>query len=179
VPESSFRILSLDGGGVRGAFVTGFLAEIERKLGRPVADHFDLLAGTSTGGIIAMGLAVGIPAAQIERFYLDKAVAVFARARLHRVTRPLNWALRRNAARVDTGWIRRSKYPAGPLANALGRVFGERTLDQAARRVVIPAVDLARSQTIVFKTPHLPGMERDLDFRRVDVVPSTTDWVAA
>ena len=51
-----FRILSLDGGGIRGAFGAGFLAEIERRTSRPIAECFDLFVGTSTGGLIAAAL---------------------------------------------------------------------------------------------------------------------------
>lgn len=73
----SFRILSLDGGGIRGAFSAAFLAEIERQLGVRMADHFDLIAGTSTGGIIGIGLALGVPAERIESFYESKGARVF------------------------------------------------------------------------------------------------------
>jgi uncharacterized protein len=55
-PESKrFRILSLDGGGIRGAFTAAVLTEWEKQTGRVISDHFDLIAGTSTGGIIALG----------------------------------------------------------------------------------------------------------------------------
>src|SRR5690554_4752392 len=55
---SMFRILSIDGGGIRGVIPAMVLTAIEEKAGRPIADLFDLIAGTSTGGIIAVGLAV-------------------------------------------------------------------------------------------------------------------------
>lgn len=56
-----FRILSLDGGGIRGLFGAAYLAEIERKYlgGESIAQHFDMVADTSTGGGIALGLATG------------------------------------------------------------------------------------------------------------------------
>ena len=50
------RILSIDGGGIKGVFPAAFLADVEEKLDRPIVDHFDLIVGTSTGGIIALGL---------------------------------------------------------------------------------------------------------------------------
>src|SRR5439155_11838233 len=67
-----FGILSLDGGGIRGAFTAAFAAEVEKRLGRPLADYFDLIAGTSTGAIIAVALALREPAEQIERFYRER-----------------------------------------------------------------------------------------------------------
>ena len=54
-----FRILSLDGGGIMGAFSASALATFERVTGRRIVEHFDLITGTSTGGIIAIGLAMG------------------------------------------------------------------------------------------------------------------------
>jgi patatin-like phospholipase/acyl hydrolase len=51
----SFKILSLDGGGIRGAFAASVLAAVEEQCGAGLAEYFDLIAGTSTGGIIALG----------------------------------------------------------------------------------------------------------------------------
>src|SRR3546814_18109368 len=56
-----FKILSLDGGGIKGIYSAQFLARCEQELttGKPLASYFDMIAGTSTGGIIALGLALG------------------------------------------------------------------------------------------------------------------------
>src|SRR5262245_39909007 len=51
--SGSRRILSIDGGGIKGALPIGFLARVEEITGERIVDHFDLIAGTSTGGIIA------------------------------------------------------------------------------------------------------------------------------
>lgn len=53
-----FKVLSIDGGGIRGIIPAMVLAEIEDRTGRPVAETFDLIAGTSTGGILALGLTL-------------------------------------------------------------------------------------------------------------------------
>jgi len=74
---SRFQILSLIGGGIRGAFITSFLKELEDKLGRRIADSFDLIAGTSTGGIIAAGLAAGMTADQMQDFYVRYGARIF------------------------------------------------------------------------------------------------------
>ena len=55
-----FRILSLDGGGIRGVFEAAFLAAVQDTIESPLASYFDLIAGTSTGGIIALGLGLGV-----------------------------------------------------------------------------------------------------------------------
>jgi len=59
--DRRFRVLSIDGGGIKGLFPATVLAELERRYlgGASVARYFDLVAGTSTGGIIALGLGAG------------------------------------------------------------------------------------------------------------------------
>src|SRR3954471_11858373 len=66
--DRPFRILSIDGGGICGILPAAVLAELERRFldGRSVAAHFDMVAGTSTGGIIALGLARGRTATEIR-----------------------------------------------------------------------------------------------------------------
>ena len=71
-----FQILSLIGGGIRGAFVTSYLKELEQKLGKPIAECFDLIAGTSTGGIIAAGLALGLSAEEMHNFYVNHGASI-------------------------------------------------------------------------------------------------------
>ena len=76
------RILSLDGGGIKGTFTVAFLAAIEEKLRQPIGKYFDLIAGTSTGGIIALGLSIGIPARTILELYQTKGPRIFPSASL-------------------------------------------------------------------------------------------------
>src|SRR6516162_8448241 len=73
-----FRILSLDGGGIKGAFTASALATFERATGRRIVEHFDLITGTSTGGIIAIGLAMGAAAEEIGRFYEVEGPKIFS-----------------------------------------------------------------------------------------------------
>ena len=110
------RILSLDGGGVRGAISVAFLAEIERlvrgSIG-PVArlgEWFDLIGGTSTGAIIAGGLALGYSTVQLEEFYRVRAQRVF----------------RRSAGRIPGI---KSRFDAKLLVEEIERVVGTRSLD--------------------------------------------------
>src|SRR5215468_2818806 len=72
-----FRILSLDGGGIKGAFTASVLTEIEKEIGGRIGEYFDLIAGTSTGGILALGLAYRIPAETIKDFYREKGPTIF------------------------------------------------------------------------------------------------------
>jgi Patatin-like phospholipase len=72
-----FRILSLDGGGIKGVFTAAVLASIEADTKLKILDHFDLIAGTSTGGIIAIGLAMGLTAEELLTFYRERGPRIF------------------------------------------------------------------------------------------------------
>lgn len=108
------RILALDGGGVRGALTLGFLEKIEQILRHryqnpqlKLCDYFDLIGGTSTGAIIASGLAIGMEAAEIKQMYLDLGGKVFGRR---------NWR------------VLQAMFDPMPLQEELAKVFGDRTL---------------------------------------------------
>ena len=72
-----FKILSLAGGGLRGAFAIGLLAELEERLKRPIGEYFDLIAGTSTGSITACALCQGMAARDVEDFYHRYSSQIF------------------------------------------------------------------------------------------------------
>src|SRR5579864_9191015 len=82
------RVLALDGGGIRGVIPAMVLSEIEGRCGRPIATMFDLIAGTSTGGILALGLTTPDPAMpnapryraeQLVQLYAEKGQVIFNR----------------------------------------------------------------------------------------------------
>ena len=72
------RILCIDGGGILGTFPAAFLAAIESELDRPISDYFDLIAGTSTGGILGIGLGMGLKASDILDLYENRGPEIFA-----------------------------------------------------------------------------------------------------
>ena len=77
--DREFRILSIDGGGIRGIFPSGVLAELETRYlgGASIGPYFDLIVGSSTGGIIAIGLGARLSAADILRLYRDDGRDIF------------------------------------------------------------------------------------------------------
>ncbi len=94
-----FRILALAGGGLRGAFAIGFLAELEKRLGCPLTDYFDLISGTSTGAITAASLCRGTSAAELQAFYDKHSSQIFHPRDPHRprhYLRPIYPLIRRS-----------------------------------------------------------------------------------
>lgn len=73
------HVLALSGGGYRGLRTAAILAELEAVMGRPIAAHFDLICGTSAGGMLAFGLANEIPASKLKGMFEDQGSRIFSR----------------------------------------------------------------------------------------------------
>jgi patatin-like phospholipase/acyl hydrolase len=159
------RILALAGGGYLGLYTAAVLAELEKRARDPLGRRFDLIAGTSVGGIAALAAAFEVPMSRVVRLFQEHGTEVFSpRARPRgTVTRLLD------LSRSVLG----PKYSGAALRALLERDFGRRTLGQALHNVVIPAVDITRSQTKVFKTPHAAGSTGDEHIAVVDVAMAT------
>jgi len=143
--SNRFQILSFDGGGIKGLFSAAVLANVEEDLGIRVADHFDLITGTSTGGIIALGLGLGLRPREIVHFYVEEGPAIFRQA---------HWW-------TSLRWLWRQKYPQEPLKRALHKCFGEKRLADSAKRLVIPSYSLDKDEVYIFKTAHHERLARD------------------
>ena len=86
-----FQILAFDGGGIRGAFGIGLVAELEERLGRPVHEFFDLIAGTSTGAITGAGVAAGKTGAELVEFYEQHGRKIFTPRQPHAPKGWIRW----------------------------------------------------------------------------------------
>jgi patatin-like phospholipase/acyl hydrolase len=154
---SRFQVLCLDGGGYRGIFVAAILAAWEKDLGVTIADHFDLVAGTSTGGIIALLVGAGLRPEEIVEFYVRSGPQIFAGPRWRR---PRQLLL--------------PKYPAGPLQAALESVLGEKRLGESTVPLIISSYDLCNDEVHLFRTAHSARLTRDYRERMVDVALATS-----
>lgn len=152
----TFHVLALSGGGIRGLHAVHIVDMIEQQLGNPIARHFDLICGTSIGGILALGLALERPASELKTLLVDKRKQVFAR--------PLSRRL--------LSWIR-AKHPVEPLRAELERIFGNATLEDLLHPVVIPAVDASAGSAVMFKTPHDPHFVIDRHRQATEVALAT------
>jgi predicted acylesterase/phospholipase RssA len=173
--DRPFRVLSLDGGGVRGLFTAvllqGLTAEFAKQQGLDdrqeydLGRQFDLIVGTSTGAILATALAAGVPLSLVISLYTNRAKAIFRNPVPASTVGALVW------------WIARHLYKAAnrpePLKDALEEVLGEETLGAlyARRRIAlcVPTVDAETLKSWVFKTPHVSRLQRDVNYRLLDV----------
>lgn len=140
-----FRILSIDGGGIRGIIPALVLTEIERRADRRISAMFDLIAGTSTGGMLALGLAApdqnGGPlfrAEELVALYERDGPRIFDRNVWHRV---------RSAAGVAE-----EKYPSRGINRVLEARFGQTLLSEALTDVLVTAYDIERREPHFFKS---------------------------
>ncbi len=140
-----FSILSIDGGGVRGIIPAMILAEIEQRTGHRIAELFDLIAGTSTGGILALGLTVPdekesdkprYEATQMVSFYEADGKEIF-RSFWHDV--------------VTLHGLIEERYPAQPFEGVLQKYLGEDTkLSQALTEIVITSYEIETCRPFLF-----------------------------
>jgi uncharacterized protein len=151
------RILAIDGGGLKGVFPASFLASVEEAIGAPLAAYFDLIVGTSTGGIIAIGLGLGLTAKQILNFYTEHGPRIFAGSRRLKGLRQ----------------VTRAKYDPEPLKASLREVFGDRRLGDSRTRLVIPSFDLETGVIHVYKTAHHERFVTDYKIPAVEVALAT------
>jgi len=150
------RILTIDGGGLKGVFPAAFLAGLEDQLGGRVADYFDLIAGTSTGGIIAIGLGLGLTSHEILQLYRENAARIFPRGR--------GFPIR---------GVFRAKYAASALRQVLTEIFGDRVLGESSTRLVIPSLNLAAEKVHIYRTSHAANVVHNGRVPAVEVALAT------
>lgn len=160
----AFRILALSGGGYRGLYTIAVLKHLEEQAGRPIGECFDLIAGTSIGGIIAIGLALGKSATEIQEVFLERGERIFPRS---------DWyALR---------WLKCLTKPIGAtyrnveLRSAINALieYGAK-LGDARTRILVPAINMSKGQVQIFKTPHHPRLSLDRHLLAADVAMATS-----
>jgi patatin-like phospholipase/acyl hydrolase len=146
-----FRILSLDGGGIRGIYAATMLARVEAKItkGEPIADYFDTIAGTSTGGIIALGLGLKKSAAKIQELYTGTGDQIF----------PEFWTRHPKLKRIRQ--LFRVLHDHRVLERLLYTTFQDARVGDSSARLVIPAFLGPKTQIAVLKTDHHPDFQKD------------------
>jgi len=140
-----FKILSIDGGGIRGVLPASFLSYLEGKIDGKIYEYFDMIVGTSTGSIIALALSLGKSAKDILTLYEDKGKLIF----------PLR------PRKLTFGFLV-PKYSNKKLIKELKNLYGEKSIiNDCKTRVCIPTINLTCGKTVVRKTRHSPNLEND------------------
>lgn len=149
----TFRILSLSGGGIRGVYQAVFLKKLSAQLPQPLKSNFDIIAGTSTGALLAAAIAMDIDPAQILSLYRAEGPKIFAR-------------------RVASGVRSGPHYEQEPLKVALEKVFGNASLrDIKTPLLVVPATTLGKFGPRVFWNYVSESPKNgDLDLKVVDAL---------
>jgi hypothetical protein len=146
------NILTIDGGGIRGYFSAYLLERIQQELNVNYSEYFDLIAGTSTGSIIAAALATDYPISEVTKIYKEKGKEIF------------------KPRKLTFGGIWKAKYSKASLLDELSKVFGDKTLSNTSTKLLIPAIDLVNSQVHVFKSNYLDEFVRDVNVPIKDAV---------
>jgi len=156
--KDTFKLLSIDGGGIKGFYSAIILQAFEKKYG-PIADYFDLISGTSTGSIIGGSLAKGVSSDDIIEFYKKDGPLIL----------PSNYSLFRGW-RLIKQIVFKSKYSNKQLRKSLEWLVGECLMDDAKTRLAISAVDLDTFRGFVFRTSHTGVENRDGSLKMADVI---------
>lgn len=161
-PQKEFWILSLSGGGYRGLFSAELLKELERTIGEPLANKFDMIAGTSVGSILAAAVAKEIPASDLPTLFTEHGEEIFASRKL--------------LGRIKCRGLLASRYRADALKKLLSRedLLSTTTFSDLSHRLIIPTVNLSKGGPQYFKTQHHPRFTRDGTRELVDVVMASS-----
>lgn len=155
--QERFQVLALSGGGYRGLYTAKILADIEAEINGPIARHFDLIAGTSIGGILALALALEIPAQKMVELFERHGTEIFKR----------RWSLK---------GIVRAPYSGDGLKRLLSGddLFGDRVLGSCLHPVIVPSISYTSGMPVLFKTPHHHTFKRDHKHKIVDIAMATS-----
>ncbi len=163
---NSVKVLSIDGGGIRGIIPATILDRIEKLTREPISQLFDLIAGTSTGGILALGLSKpassGQPeysAEQMACLYREQGPVIFSRSLWHRVTSLDN--------------LCDEKYPSTGIDTVLGQCFGETRLREALTDILVTSYEIEKNFPFFFKSSAARRMP-DHDFPMRDIARATS-----
>ncbi len=160
------KILSIDGGGIRGIIPATVAAQIEKNTGQPVSRLFDLIAGTSTGGILALGLTKPNPAGQ-PQFTAQAMADLYAKEGATIFSRPLWYRM------LALGNLSLEKYPSRGIEDVLGRYFGDISLRQATTDVLVTSYEIEKSFPFFFRSS-AARVKPDYDFLMRDVARATS-----
>ncbi|MBN8567729.1 MAG: patatin-like phospholipase family protein [Flavobacteriales bacterium] len=168
--EKTFKILSIDGGGIKGLYSASILKKFEEKFGTLSSNHFDMICGTSTGGLIALAIALKIPANEICNFYTQEGPKIFPES--GSIWLPVIGQMKKNYIKQI---IKGGKYSDQPFKEALIKIFGDKIIGDCHNLLCIPSYSVTEAKPKVFKYDHNEGdMSRDNRAPIIDIALATS-----
>lgn len=161
---TTFKILSIDGGGIKGLYSATLIKELEKYYDCKMMEKFDMICGTSTGGLIAMALASEVDIDKICDLYQNKASKIFAKRTFS----------------ILPGILFKSKYKNDGLRSCLNEIFNNKTLGNTKNLLCIPSYSVTNAETVVFKNRLKDSVNSDINIkddnhlRLVDVALATS-----
>ncbi|WP_407475457.1 CBASS cGAMP-activated phospholipase [Elizabethkingia anophelis] len=168
--EKQFKILSIDGGGIKGLYSARILEKFEKKFNCKTSDHFDMICGTSTGGLIALALTSLISAEDICKFYEQKGEIIFPKHKIRKI--PF-------IGKIDEGFLKQiafgGKFSNKGLKDSLFEIFKDRKIGDANNLLCIPSYSVTEAKPKVFKFDHKEGnLSRDNNAKMIDIALATS-----
>lgn len=164
IMKKDFHILALSGGGFRGLYTATILEQIENAVGRPLANSFDLICGTSIGGILALGLAAEIPTQNLKNIFIKNGARIFSS----------KLSFLQNFTYKTFGGCWKARYSQKELQRVLTEQFGDKEIGDLKHRVLIPTVNCDKGLGQFIKTPHHPSFKLDYKWKIVDAALATS-----
>ncbi len=153
-----FKILSIDGGGIKGLYSSTILEKLEDEFG-DISNYFDMLVGTSTGGLIALALSLKIPAKDISKLYEEKGSKIFKKS-FCSPCKQIFWG---------------GKYKNNIFKEELENLFGNKKIEESNNLLCIPSYSITEARPYIFKWDHKEGsLNRDNKVSYVDVALATS-----
>ncbi len=175
--KPEFKILSIDGGGIRGVIPCKILSFIEEQIGGRLADHFDLIAGTSTGGIISLGLGTRKPDAfetyapsDMLQLYRENGKAIFQKRKSDLLSRI-------GSIFKFTGELTANPYDSANIEGILKKYFGDHKLSEVSTDVLVTTYDIEEGKPFYFSSrlaKNNPNPDSKEDFFIREVARSTS-----
>lgn len=147
------KILCIDGGGIRGVFVVAILRAMEQEYKKPISEMFDLIAGTSTGSIIAASTILQIDMSDVLENYIKYGKKIFAR-------------------QAKVGFLK-SVYSDKYLRRYIQKAFGDISLNDISKPLIIPAVDITHGKPFVHRSNYGDDLKNDHTIKLWDAVLSS------
>jgi uncharacterized protein len=167
--NGTFKILSIDGGGIKGLYSATILKKFEEKFITLTSNHFDMICGTSTGGLIALAIALQIPASEICNFYTEEGPVIFPKHKKVKV--PF-------FKTIDLGFLKQiamgGKYTDKGLRTSLAKIFEDKKIGDCHNLLCIPSYSVTEAKPKVFKYDHSEGdLSRDNEAPVIDIALAT------